>query len=80
MGPIWNTSLNVATARLGAPQALLRKTDVDVVLDGTWRSRDFVSGTPALEQKLRLNLSTALRGGWSAVGSVLGERFNCDGV
>lgn len=115
VGPLWNASLNVSTARfglrylfsgvsdafatrtgfiarpaivraraqhrltaLGSAQALFQKTDGDVILDGTWRYGDFVSGRQAIEQKLHLTLNTQLRGGWAAGLSTLIERFRYD--
>jgi hypothetical protein len=63
---------------LGTPQALFQKTDADVILDGTWRYRDFLARDPAIEQKLHLTFNTTLRGGWTAGASTLIERFGYD--
>lgn len=63
---------------LGTPAALFQKSDVDVIVDGTWRYRDFLARDPALEEKLHLTFNTQLRGGWSAGASALIERFRYD--
>jgi hypothetical protein len=115
VGPLWNSNLNVSTARfglryvfsgigdqfvtrtgfigrpaivraradhrftaLGSAQALFQKSDFDVILDGTWRYRDFLARESAIEQKLHLTFNTTLKGGWTAGVSSLIERFGYD--
>jgi hypothetical protein len=50
----------------------------NVVVDGTWKSRDFAAGRRPLEEKLHLNSNYQLRGGWTAGASLLLERFRYD--
>jgi hypothetical protein len=50
----------------------------DVLVDGTWKYRDFTAGREALEKKLHLNGNAQLRGGWSVGSSVLVEEFRYD--
>ena len=50
----------------------------NVVLDGTWKSRDFAARRRPLEEKLHLNSNYQLRGGWTAGASLLVERFRYD--
>ena len=64
--------------QLGSAQALFQKTDFDVIVDGTWRYRDFLARDPAIEQKLHFTLNTQLTGGWTAGVSSLIERFGYD--
>ncbi len=56
----------------------LERWDNDVVLDGTWKYRDFVGGRGAQDRKLHFNTSASLRGGWSVGGSLYVETFGYD--
>lgn len=62
----------------GAPGALLQTMSTDVVVDGTWRWRQFVRQGDAIEKKLHLNTNYGLRGGWRLGASVLVETFGFD--
>ncbi len=62
----------------GKKGSIFERFNTDVVLNGVWRYRDFVSGGQALERKLHLNNSADLRGGWKAGASVLIEEFRYD--
>jgi hypothetical protein len=61
----------------GPPGGFLERVSSDVVLDGLWRSREFLDQGP-LERKLHLNNNAVLRGGWRAGLAVLIERFDYD--
>lgn len=63
---------------LGKAGSPLESFSCDVVLDGTWKYDDFVSGRGLLEKKLHLNNNAILRGGWKAGASVLVESFGYD--
>jgi hypothetical protein len=62
----------------GGKGSVFERFTTDVVLNGVWRYRDFVSGGGALERKLHLNNNADLRGGWKAGASVLIEEFRYD--
>lgn len=62
----------------GAPGALLQTMSTDLVVDGTWRWRQFVRRGDAIEKKLHLNTNYGLRGGWRLGASVLVETFGFD--
>ncbi|MDF1504126.1 DUF5916 domain-containing protein [Roseisolibacter sp. H3M3-2] len=61
-----------------APTSRVMSYGGDVVLDGTWKYRDFTAGREALEKKLHFNGNAQLRGGWGVGGSVLVEEFRYD--
>jgi hypothetical protein len=71
-------SLDHRLSWFGAQGAVVERFSTDVVLNGVWRYRDFVSGGQALERKLHLNNNANLRGGWKAGASVLIEEFRYD--
>ncbi len=50
----------------------------DIVLDGTWKYRDFVDGRASQDRKLHLNTNAFLRGGWGGGVSLLVESFGYD--
>ena len=60
------------------PGSAVQSYSGEVVLDGTWKYRDFTAGNQALEKKLHVNTSAQLRGGWSAGASTLIEEFRYD--
>jgi hypothetical protein len=62
----------------GKTGSILERFTSDVVLNGVWRYRDFVSGDQALERKVHFNNNADLRGGWKAGASVLVEEFRYD--
>lgn len=62
----------------GRNGAFLENTTFDVVLDGTWKYKNFVTRRDALEKKLHINLNYAFRGGWRAGTSLLLESFGYD--
>ena len=62
----------------GGPGALVQTASADVVVDGTWRYGQFVSGGDAIEKKLHFNTNYGLRGGWRLGASWLVETFGFD--
>jgi hypothetical protein len=50
----------------------------ELVLDGVWKHDRLWRGQDAIEKKLHLNTTAALRGGWRAGASVLVETFGFD--
>jgi hypothetical protein len=62
----------------GAKGSRLESLSSDVVLNGTWRTRDLWDGQGPLERKLHWNNNAVLRGGWRVGGSILVERFDFD--
>ena len=62
----------------GREGALFQTTQLDLVLDGTWRYSRFVDRGDMIEKKLHFNTNYVLRGGWNAGASVLVETFGFD--
>lgn len=62
----------------GGKGSRLESLSSDVVLNGTFRTRDFWDGRGPLERKLHLNNNAVLRGGWRFGASLLVERFDFD--
>jgi hypothetical protein len=78
-GGIVHANLDHRRTFFARPGALLESLSCDVVLDGVWRYRDFVSGDGgSLEKKLHFNNNAVLRGGWKAGATVLVETFYYD--
>jgi hypothetical protein len=63
---------------LGDRGALFSEVAFNPVLSHTWRYQSFVHQGDAIEKKLHFNLTTKLRGGWSAGLSYLVETFGFD--
>jgi hypothetical protein len=62
----------------GGPGALIERWTGDVVLDGMWQYRNFVSGGEIQDRKLHVNNNFTLRGGWQTGASILIETFGYD--
>ena len=58
--------------------ALVESFTAGIVLDGTWQYQKFVHGEGIQDQKLHLNLNSALRGGWNLAAGYYLEKFGYD--
>jgi hypothetical protein len=70
--------LNNRISRSGTQGAFLQRLTGSVILDGLWNYRDFTGGRSVLEEKLHLQGSVALRGGWNAGGGIFLETYHYD--
>jgi hypothetical protein len=77
-GSIARAAANHRVTFFNAPTSRVLSYGGDVMVDGTWKYRDFTAGREALEKKLHFNGNAQLRGGWSVGGSVLVEEFRYD--
>ncbi|GAC1515632.1 MAG: hypothetical protein NVS1B4_06900 [Gemmatimonadaceae bacterium] len=77
---IVHTNLMHGLSLFGAPGALIESWEGNVQLDGTWRYRDFVTRRPSQDQKLHLNNTVTLRGGWQLTGAWFIEAFGYDSL
>jgi hypothetical protein len=77
-GNIARASASHRVTFFNAPGSRVLSYGGDVLLDGTWKYRDFTAGREALEKKLHVNGNAQLRGGWSVGSSVLIEEFRYD--
>ena len=62
----------------GAPGAFLERISGSVILDGLWNYRDFTEGRGVLEEKLHVQGSVSLRGGWTAGTGIFLETYHYD--
>lgn len=62
----------------GEKGSLLESASFDVLLDGIWGYRNFLSRRDAIEKKLHFNTNYTLRGGWQVGASLLLESFGFD--
>ncbi|MGZ8377414.1 MAG: DUF5916 domain-containing protein [Gemmatirosa sp.] len=77
-GNIARASASHRVTFFNAPGSRVLSYGGDVLLDGTWKYRDFTAGREALEKKLHVNGNAQFRGGWSLGSSVLVEEFRYD--
>ena len=57
---------------------LLQRLTAEVLVDGTWQYQHFINGTGIQDQKLHLNTTALLRGGWTVAGGWFIESFGYD--
>jgi hypothetical protein len=69
--------INILTLT-GKPGSLVERFTPDISLYGTWTYDQFAAGQGVRDQKIHFNLNATLRGGWSAGGSLLLEKFGYD--
>jgi hypothetical protein len=69
---------NNRVSKYGTQGAFLERLTGSVILDGLWNYRDFTEGRGVLEEKLHLQGSVALRGGWNAGGGIFLETYHYD--
>jgi hypothetical protein len=77
-GGIAQVNLTHRLSTFGSKGSLFERWDHDVVVEGVWKYRNFVSGGEAQDRKLHLNTNARLRGGWQAGGSIFVETFGYD--
>jgi len=70
--------LNNRITGYGAPGAFLERLSGSVILDGLWNYQDFTEGRGVLEEKLHLQGSVSLRGGWTAGTGIFLETYHYD--
>jgi len=69
---------NNRISKYGGQGAFLERLSGSVILDGLWNYRDFTEWRGVLEEKLHLQGSVALRGGWNAGGGIFLETYHYD--
>ncbi|GAC1649023.1 MAG: hypothetical protein NVS4B3_05430 [Gemmatimonadaceae bacterium] len=69
-----------ALTRFGSRGALLESWETDLQLDWTWQYRRFLMRGNSQDQKIHLNSTVALRGGWQLTGSWFVEWFGYDSL
>ena len=62
----------------GKRGARVESFNTELMLDDQWKYSRLMTGGDAIEKKLHVNTTAALRGGWSAGASVLIESFGYD--
>ena len=77
-GGIAHANVDHRLTLYGKPGARIESWSGDIVLDGIWLYRDFVTGRSAQDRKLHFNNNFTLRGGWKTGFSVLLESFGFD--
>lgn len=75
---IAHLALDHRLSAYGKQHGLIERVDTDILLDGIWNYRDFVSGNKSLERKLHIESQAGLRGGWGAGAGVFIETFDYD--
>jgi hypothetical protein len=75
---IAHLALDHRLSAYGKQHGLVERVDTDILLDGIWNYRDFVSGNKSLERKLHIESQAGLRGGWGAGAGVFIETFDYD--